>query len=111
MASLVSEAANSAKTAVASPDIQTPRLNQQTVSRSSRRPGMHCADGPAAVRCRRRRSFALDTRRLDDRPPLLDLCFLQSGKRLRCLAFGCWNLGPEVAKPGPHCRISQGLDQ
>ena len=29
------------------------------------------------------RSFAADVRRLDDRPPLLDLGFLQVGERLR----------------------------
>src|SRR5215470_19317818 len=47
-------------------------------------------------RCQR--SFALDARRLDDRPPLLDFGLLQCGKRLRHLLFTRGNFDSEVNK-------------
>src|SRR5262249_32825228 len=47
-------------------------------------------------RCQR--SFALDARRLDDRPPLLDFGLPQCGKRLRHLLFTRGNFDSEVNK-------------
>src|SRR5262249_13391011 len=50
-------------------------------------------------------SLGLDVRRLDDRPPLLDLCLLKSAKRFRRLLVTQRNFLTEVGKLLAHCRV------
>src|SRR5262245_843881 len=54
-------------------------------------------------------SLALDVRRLDDRPPLLDFGLLEGGQRLRRLLLARRHFEPEFGKAPTHGRIGQGL--
>src|SRR5262249_16739991 len=56
-------------------------------------------------------SLRLDVRRLDDRPPLLDLGLLLRGKRLRRLFVARPDSLTQVGKPLAHRGIGQGLHQ
>ena len=53
--------------------------------------------------------FPLDARRLDDRPPLLDLGAMQSTKLLWRLLVGREYLLANLAETRRHRRIGQGL--
>src|SRR5215468_6673317 len=57
----------------------------------------------------RRPSLRFDISGLDDRPPLLDLCSLQAGERLRRLLRARRYLRADIAKPGLHRRVSHCL--
>src|SRR3954465_11141835 len=58
---------------------------------------------------RQARSFRLDVRGLDDRPPLLDLRLVVSSERLRGLLRGRRKLEALVAQPLLHARYGQRL--
>ena len=50
-------------------------------------------------------SFTLDVRRLEDRPPLLDLSRVVGGERLRILILARRNLLTEIGEPLAHAGI------
>src|SRR5580658_788923 len=52
----------------------------------------------------------LDARRLDDRPPFVDLGFLQRGERFRRELIGRWHFEGEIGDPLPQLRIGEGLN-
>src|SRR2546428_2939433 len=54
-------------------------------------------------------SFRLNVRRLDDRPPLLDLGLVEGAERFRRLLLGRENLLTKLGEPRPYRRIGQGL--
>src|SRR3981081_3749367 len=55
--------------------------------------------------CAAELSLSLDVRRLDDRPPLLDLGRVVGAQGLRCLLFARENLLAGVGQPLAHARI------
>jgi hypothetical protein len=54
-------------------------------------------------------SFALDVRRLDDRPPFFDLGLVVRGERLRRLLLARKNLLAQTGEPRTHVRIGERL--
>src|SRR5262249_20190930 len=56
-------------------------------------------------------SFGPNIGRLDDRPPLFDLGFLQGGKRLRRLLLARRNFGADIPKARAHRSIGHCLDE
>jgi len=54
---------------------------------------------------RKRPSFRLDAKLLDERPPFLDLGLLECAERLRRLLLAQENLIPDIGKPSWHRRI------
>src|SRR5262245_36020633 len=54
-------------------------------------------------------SFSLDVRGLDDRPPLLDLGFVERGKPLRRLLLARGDIEPKLREAGPQRRLSERL--
>src|SRR5262249_10572744 len=63
---------------------------------------------PASLQCWRRDAlFGLDARRLDDRPPFLDLGLLVCVQRLRRLLLAREYPLTEVGEPRTHYRIRQ----
>src|SRR4051794_9110543 len=58
----------------------------------------------------RRRSLALDARRLDDRPPFLNLGPVQRAKILRRLLLAGRNFLPKLAQPRLRGRVGERLD-
>src|SRR5712675_477246 len=58
---------------------------------------------------KRATSFRLDVRRLDDRPPLLDLGLLLGGERLWRLVLVRPDSLAQVSEPLAYRRIGQGL--
>src|SRR5215467_8311706 len=63
---------------------------------------------PCATDDQAQGSFALDVRRLDDRPPLLDLGFLQCAERLRGLLLARRDFEAEHRHALAHARIRHG---
>src|SRR2546425_324453 len=57
-----------------------------------------------------RRLLALDARRLDDRPPLLDLSLLKGCKRFRRLLLAWVYLLREIGEPCAHRCIGERID-
>src|SRR5580658_3797629 len=53
--------------------------------------------------------LALDVRRLDDRPPLLNFRFLKSAKDVWCLLVAWKYLLTEVCEPRAHSGVSQSV--
>src|SRR5215467_2638315 len=56
-----------------------------------------------------RRSFRLDVRRLDDRPPFFDLGVVKGGEPLRGLLLARSNIEAEISKAPAHGRIGESL--
>src|SRR4029077_19216901 len=62
------------------------------------------------LKCRQASHFIPpDVRRLDDRPPLLDLGLLLGGERLWRLLLARPDSLAQVGEPLAYCRIGQGL--
>jgi hypothetical protein len=59
------------------------------------------------MECPAGRITHLDVRRLDDRPPLLDLGALKRAERLRRLLITGENLLSDIGKLSSHARIGQ----
>src|SRR5262245_33333136 len=60
--------------------------------------------------CFRCGSFHFDARRLDDWPPFLNLGFVVSAERFRCLLLARINLLPEVGEPLAYGGIGKAFD-
>src|SRR6516165_1543398 len=72
-------------------------------------PGAREVSWPPSLQCGRRdASFRLDVRRLDDRPPLLQLGPLKSAEGFRSLLVARRNLLTKVSTLLPRCRMGQG---
>src|SRR5262249_56771244 len=71
----------------------------------SSRPASSGRDDCSAVN-----SLCLDVRRLDDRPPLLDLGAVMGEQRLRGLILARGNLLAELSETLTHTRIGQSFD-
>ena len=56
------------------------------------------------------RLFRLDPGCLDQRPPLLDLCFLVRAKRFRRLLLARRNILAEISEALAHGRVGKRLD-
>src|SRR6516225_7700030 len=54
-------------------------------------------------------SFRLNARRLDDRPPFLDLRFVEGSKPLGRLLLGRSHIQSEFGKARAHSRVCEGL--